>query len=182
LSPQKKIYGVLLIIVSIFSVVIINLLFIGSSKKVQSDVPTNFYFLQNENKPIVLLYFGYTGCSYICVTALSQLNELYSKTNQEKVAVYFVNIMTTAGESETKSYVESFNPQFKSVVPTREKLFEMTSLLKVNFTQSMFNKEEIDHTGFLYFLVKENDTYVQKQVYIHYPYDLELILNDIDSI
>lgn len=184
LFKSKKLYGILLILVSFLLFFSLNFLFsfLNDTAKIEKKILTNFKFLKNESKPIVLLYFGYTHCSNVCVVALNKLNELYPLLEKEKVSIYFINLIDNVEHSETKTYVESFNKDFKGITLNKKDLLEVTSKMKVSFSKSIFNNQEINHSGFLYLLKKEENNYIQKYVYLNSLYDPHMIKNDIKNI
>ena len=181
---SKKLYGILLILITFLMFFLINsiLVFFDNTGKVEKKIATNFKFLQKENKPIVLLYFGYTYCPDVCVLALNRLNQLYSEVDKNKVSIYFINLLDEVSSKDTKDYVHSFNKNFNAIVLDKKELLNVTSHLKVSFSKSIFNKEEMNHSSFLYLLEKKEDKYLQKYVYLSNSYDLKMITNDISNI
>ncbi|KAB7886221.1 SCO family protein [Poseidonibacter ostreae] len=181
---SKKLYGILLVLITFFMFFFINsiLLFFNDSGKLEKKVATNFKFLQKEQKPIVLLYFGYTHCSDVCVMALNRLNKLYPLLEKEKVSIYFINLLDDVSEKDTEDYVYSFNKNFNPVTLNKKELSLVTSKLKVNFSKSIFNEKEMNHSSFLYLLVNEKDNYIQKYVYLSSSYELNMIKDDINEI
>lgn len=155
---------------------------IGDSGKVTKEISVDFKFLKKEEKPIVLLYFGYTGCSNICIMALNQINDLYKIIDNKKVSFYFINLLNNVEKNLTSGYAKSFNKQFKGLDFDKSSLLKITSKLKVNFAPSLLNKEEINHTGFLYLFEKKETKFVQKYVYTNTPFDIKLIKKDVGNI
>ena len=183
MSKKKLYYGILLIIISFSMIAFINFVYlISDSGKVTKEISVDFKFLKKEKKPIVLLYFGYTGCSNICIMALSQINDLYKTIDEKKVSVYFINLFTNVDKNLTDSYAKSFNKQFVGLNFDKSSLLEITSKLRVNFAPSLLNKEEINHTGFLYLFEKKDKNFVQKYVYTNTPYNIKLIKKDVENI
>ena len=183
MSKKKLFFGILLIIISFVMVAFINFVYIFNDYgKIEKEITVDFKFLKEEKKDITILYFGFTGCSNICIIALNQLNNLYKTIDDEKVSVYFINLLTDVEENLSNDYAKSFNKNFIGLDFTKQELFKITSKLKVNFAPSLLNKEEINHTGFLYLLEKKDKTFVQKYVYTNTPYDLDLIKKDINKL
>ena len=181
---SKKLYGILLILITFLMFFFINsiLLFFNDAGKVEKKVAANFKFLQKEQKPIVLLYFGYTYCPDVCVLALNRLNKLYPLLEEEKVSIYFINLLDEVSSKDTKDFVDSFNKKFNAINLDKKELSTVTSQLKVSFSKSIFNKTEMNHSSFLYLLEKKEDNYFQKYVYISNSYDLNMIQDDITNI
>ncbi|APW64781.1 MULTISPECIES: SCO family protein [Arcobacteraceae] len=183
MSKKKLFLGILLIIISFTMIAFINFIYLFSdSGKIQKELNVNFKFLKEEKKDIAILYFGYTGCSNICIIALNQLNNLYKTIDKKRVSVYFINLLTNADKNLTNDYVKSFNKDFTALNFSKQELFKITTKLKVNFAPSLLNKEEINHTGFLYLFQKNDKGYKQKYVYTNTPYDIDLIKKDINKI
>lgn len=183
MSKKKLFIGILLIVISFMMIAFINFIYLfNDSGKVKKEVIINFDFLKEEKKPIVLLYFGYTGCSNICIMALNQLDNLYKELEQEKVSIYFINLLTNVEKDLTNKYVKSFNEDFIALDFDKKSLYEITSKLKINFAPSLLNSQEINHSGFLYLFQRNNNNFMQKYVYTNTPYDIKLIKNDIDKI
>ena len=181
---SKKLYGILLVLITFLMFFFINsiLVFFNDAGKIEKKVSTNFKFLQKEEKPIVLLYFGYTHCPDVCVLALNKLNKLYPLIEKEKVSIYFINLLDEVSAKDTKDYVDSFNNNFNAISLDKKELLSVTSQLKVTFSKSMFNKKEMNHSSFLYLLEKKEDNYLQKYVYLSNSYDLKMITDDITNI
>ncbi|MBD3810210.1 MAG: SCO family protein [Sulfuricurvum sp.] len=55
------------------------------------------WFLEDEKSKTVLLYFGYVGCTSICIPTPNELSPLYQKikSRNHDSAFYFVNLNTT---------------------------------------------------------------------------------------
>lgn len=183
MSKKKLFYGILLIIISFFMIAFINFVYLFSdSGKIKKEVAVDFKFLKKETKPIVLLYFGYTGCSNICIIALNQINNLYKTIDNKRVSVYFIDLLTNVEKDLTNKYAKSFNKEFVGLNFSKPDLLKITGKLRVNFATSLLDKDEINHTGFLYLFEKKDDYYIQKYVYTNTPYDIKLIKKDVDNI
>jgi protein SCO1 len=181
---SKKLYGILLVLITFFMFFFINsiLVFFNDAGKIEKKITTNFKFLQQEQKTIVLLYFGYTYCPDVCVLALNRLNKLYPLIDKEKVSIYFINLLDEVSLEDTKNYVHSFNKDFNAISLDKKELLTVTNQLKVSFSKSIFNKKEMNHSSFLYLLTKKEDSYLQKYVYLSNSYDLKMITDDISNI
>ena len=181
---SKKLYGILLVLITFLMFFLINsiLVFFNDAGKIEKKITTNFKFLHKEQKPIVLLYFGYTYCPDVCVLALNRLNKLYPLIDKDKVSIYFINLLDEVSPKDTKDYVDSFNKDFNAISLDKKELLTVTSQLKVSFSKSMFNKKEMNHSSFLYLLEKKEDNYLQKYVYLSNAYELKMIADDINNI
>lgn len=181
----KKILGVLLIAFSFVLPILTlnpNLYSQNSVGKVYKEIKTDFDFLKEEDKEIVLLYFGYVGCRTICLPALTQIDELFKKLDQKRVGFYFVNLQEGLKPEVINHFVKVFNPKFNGVYLKKKEKEEIVTLLNVKYLPSVFDKYELDHSGFLYVLKKENKSYVQKFIYTARPYDIEYISNDLNKL
>lgn len=185
MSLKKKILGLLLILAT-FS--ILFLIFIPSfysnntAGKFEKEVDINLQFLEKEEKPIVLIFFGYVGCTDVCTPALHQLNEIYKKIDSKNVSLYFINLLTSADPQSVDAFAKSFNPAFKGVYLNQKEIDTVITKLNVMSVPSLLDKNVIDHSAFLHLFIKENDVYKQKYIYTTSPFDMDYIIKDITKI
>lgn len=185
MSLKKRIIGLLLII-STFSILFI--IFIPSfysnntAGKFEKEVDINLGFLEKEEKPIVLFFFGYVGCTEVCTPALHQLNEIFKKIDSNNVSLYFINLLTSADPQSVDDFAKSFNPAFKGVYLSQKEIDTVITKLNVMSVPSLLDKNVIDHSAFLHLFKKDNGLYKQKYIYTTSPFDIDYIVKDIKKI
>lgn len=181
----KKIFGVLLVLLSFivpFLAMNPNLYSQNSAGKIYKEVEVQFDFLKEEKKEIVLLYFGYVGCRTICFPALTEILQIYENINKNRVSFYFINLQDGVKPRVSDLFAKAFSEDFTGVYLSKKQKSEIVSKLNVKYLPSAFNKYELDHSGFLYVLKKQNKKYVQKFIYTARPYDIEFISNDLKKL
>lgn len=186
MSKKKTIFGILLILIT-FSTLIIavipNLYSNNSAGKMYKEVETNFHFLKNEKKDHVLLYFGYVGCTTICPPALNEISQIYNKLDKNKFAIYFINLQENTPKENVDQFAKVFHKNFKGIYLNKKEISEIISKLNVKYLPSMIDNNEIDHSGFLHYLKKNNNyNFFQKFIYTTRPFDIDFIVKDLKSI
>jgi protein SCO1/2 len=185
MSKIKIIFGIFLITLMLSTLLFSafpSLYSNNKTGKIYKQVDTNFNFLKNENSEYVLLYFGYVGCTTICTPALTQINQIYKELDSNKFAFYFINLQVNTPEEIVDQFAKYFNKNFNGIYLNNEEIKKITNKLSVKHIPSMVDKNEIDHTGFLYVLKKEKDNiYQQKFLYTTKPFQIEEIINDLNN-
>jgi len=188
LPLYKKLFGYFLILFSLLTILLIGFpqVFTGNNAgRINKEFIVKTNFLDNETSNVVLLYFGYVGCSTVCLPSLSEINTIYSQTVKNKnVRVYFVNLLTNTGTEAAQIFATQFNADFKGIQFDKNTLKKVTSEFDVVYSQSPFDDYELNHAGFLYLLEKDTLTnkYKQKYIYTTRPYNIEMIINDINKL
>lgn len=185
MSKNKLIFASLLILITFSTLFIISIPSIYSENKagkIEKEIITNFDFLQKEEKNYVLLYFGFVGCTTICPPALNEISEIYEKLDKTKFSFYFVNLQENTPPENVELFVKVFHPDFKGVYLDKENITKTISKLNVKYAKALFDKNDIEHSGFLYFLEKENNLFVQKYIYTTKPFAIDLIANELNKI
>lgn len=185
MKKRKLILGIALIIITfsiLFIIIFPSIYSNNSAGRFEKQVEVDFKFLKNEKKPIVLVFFGYVGCTNICEPALKEISKIYNKTDQDKTSFYFVNLLSDVIPESVDDYVKAFNQKFNGVYLNPKEIDDITSKLNVLYIPSMLDKNVIDHSGFLYLFTNENGIYKQKYIYTTSPFDIEYISNDINKI
>lgn len=137
------------------------------------------WFLEDEKAPVVLLYFGYVGCTTICIPTLNEFTPLYQKIKSRypQTPFYFVNLNPTQPSEWVEPFAKSFHPDFHGIYATTEQ----TDRLERDFNLAVSEGEEMAHSSHLYLMVLEDDRhYVLKRIYTTHPYPQKAILEDIE--
>ena len=160
MSFSKKIFGYCLIIFSLLIIVLIGfpqVFSLSKSGRIDKEINANVSFLQNEKADVVLLYFGYVGCSTICLPSLTDINTIYSQLeDKNNVSIYFVNLLDNVDSNMPQQLASAFNKDFKGIYLKDEELKKVTSLFNVVYTKSLLDDYELNHAGYLYLLKNKN--------------------------
>ncbi len=186
MSRKKITFGILLILLS-FSTILFSALPIlysnNSAGKVIKQVDVDFNFLKDNDSDYVLLYFGYVGCYTVCPPALNEISQIYKKLDKNKFTFYFVNLQKNVPKENVDQFAKVFDENFKGIYLNNQEIKKIISKLNVKFIPSMFDKYDIDHSGFLHVLKKhENKIYKQEFLYTTRPFDIDYIIKDLDKI
>lgn len=135
------------------------------------------WFLKEEKSKVVLIYFGYVGCTSICIPTMNQFAPMYQEILRkgEKVPLYFVNLNPNQPKEWVEPFAKSFHPDFKGIWAS----WDQTYKLEHDFNLAMSGEEEISHSSNLYLMVREESGYVLRRIYTTHPYPADLILDDI---
>ncbi len=135
------------------------------------------WFLEAERSKAVLLYFGYVGCTSICIPTLNELAPLYQKIKSRHpgIAFYFVNLNPTQPSEWVEPFAKSFHPDFHGIYAT----LEQSDRLERDFNLAVSEGAEMRHSSNLYLMVLEKNHYVLKRIYTTHPYPEKTILEDI---
>lgn len=186
MSRKKIIFGILLILLTFSTILFSTLPTLYSNNtagKVFKKVNVDFNFLKKADSPYVLLYFGYVGCYTICPPALNEISQIYKKLNKDKFTFYFVNLQENIPKENVDQFAKVFDENFKGIYLNNIEIKKIISKLNVKFIPSMFNKYEIDHSGFLHILKKQdNNKYHQEFLYTTRPFDIDYIIKDLEKI
>lgn len=136
------------------------------------------WFLEKERSKAVYIYFGYVGCTSICIPALNELSPLYTKiqSKTDKTAFYFVNLNPTQPHEWVEPFAQSFHRDFKGVYAT----VDQTNTLERDFNLAVTGDDEMSHSSNLYLMLREDNEYVLKRIYTTHPYAEKTILEDIE--
>lgn len=142
----------------------------------------DFPFLKGETADVVLVYFGYVGCTRVCTPALNDLAEIYREAQRrefEKIpAVWFINMTPQMDPLAVQSWAEHFDKGFKSYAPNEAELQKMVHTLNLVYTRLGV---EAEHMPYAYLLQKKGKGYELLYIYTSSPYNRDLILNDIGA-
>jgi protein SCO1 len=169
-----------LIILLAFVAFSINLIpgsgIIEKNKKIYSSV-----FNPYKNK-VLLVFFGYIGCSDVCTPRLTELAKIYqqlSKTNKNDVAVVFVNLTQLSNSTLADLYAKTYHPDFNGMYVDTSELNDLKAEFNVYNSPSLISENTYNHTALLFLLKKATDGYYLKRIYVTTPFDQSLILKDI---
>lgn len=147
--------------------------FVSVEHPVQSRVFERF------DKENLLVFFGYVGCTDICIPRLGELAAMYgslSEAQKAKVDVVFINITQLSDPEQPGLFSRSFDPSFKGVYLEQKALHRLMVEFKARYAPSLLDKEEYDHTAFLYLLQKEKKGYTIKGIFTNIPFNKDVII------
>ena len=189
MSLRKKIFGYFLIVLSFILIIIVGLPTIYSSNsggRLEKIKTIHLDCLKDEHSDIVLLYFGYVGCKTICVPSLTEIDKIYmklDKNEQQNIKVYFINLLDVIDKELPTLFAHYFNKDFKGVYLDKQELSSISNQFDVVFSKSLSDKYILNHSGYLYILLKDKDkNYYQKYIYTTRPFDIDLIVSDIKHL
>ena len=191
LPLYKKIFGYFLILFALVMILLIGFPQVYSSNnsgRIDKEIQIDAGFLKNETSEIVLVYFGYVGCSTVCVLSLHEIDEIYNTIGSSEVSVYFINLLDGIDNNLPDAVAKSFNNNFKGVHLDKDELVKVTNEFKVSYTKALIDKYELNHPGYLYLLSKNSDKkgtkdgYTQKYIYTTKPFSQKDIVLDIENL
>lgn len=180
---KKKLFGLFLLVLTFsfpFLVPFSANIFENRTGYIALDtVNINLPFLKHEHSENILIYFGYVGCTEICIPALNELGPKYReiKAKFPDTTFYFVNLNPSQPSQWVEPFAKHFNRDFKGTYLSKEELQKAErdfNLAITNFDNT------ISHSSNLYLMVKENGTYHLKRIYIVRPFPLEQIMKDLN--
>lgn len=138
-------------------------------------------FLKNEPAQAVLLYFGYVGCTTVCIPTLNKMGPIYTRLQQQcpSLRFYFVNLNPTQPSDWPQSFAKSFHPDFHGVYTSKIEIEQLERDFNLAVTA---NNQEIGHSSNLYLMIKENDHYTLKHIYTTHPYNEHQIKKDLKRL
>lgn len=160
---------------------------LGSDKgRVKVDrtisLPKSFHF---GDEKIALVYFGYIGCHYVCLPAMNEvknlLNDLKINESRNNIRAYFISLQPEIDQDSVNAYAKSFHPAMVGKRVDTKILNALQSKFKFTWGKSPFDASELNHTGFLYLLLKENQQWILKSIYITRPFNIKTLTKEIKS-
>ena len=171
---NKFLKGFLLLVILISTSILLPLLS-TNNYKVKINKSVNIDILKSENKPYILLYFGYVGCVNSCMPRLKEIANIYKKVNNENFEFYFINLLKDSNSKEAKLFAKSFHKKFNGIYLNEKDLNKLTKEFKLFYSKSFLNEYEINHTSFLYLIEREKNIYKLKNIYIAKPFSNKII-------
>lgn len=185
-STIKTISGILLVIIGFGTIAGLAFPALSDPKHAgrSEDIRiVDFPFLKGETSKLVLVYFGYVGCTRVCTPAMNDLSgiddEIHKRGFKHVPSVWFVNMTPEMDPSSVQSWAEHFNQRFKSYAPTDKELQEMVHTLNLVYTKMGV---EAEHMPYLYLIQKKGERYELVYIYTSSPYNRSLILEDIGAL
>lgn len=145
---------------------------------IPSIAPT---FLKEEQAQAVLLYFGYVGCTSVCIPALNEIAPMHTRLRQKfpSLGFYFINLNPTQPSDWPSSFAQSFHPDFHGIYAAAPEIQRLERDFNLALTS---DDQEMSHSSNLYLMIKENNHYTLRRIYITHPYDEHQIEHDIKRL
>lgn len=182
----KKIFPVLLIIVLFLGIIPLMQSFIfqeTTDGKLELNKKVEISFLPKSDNRISLVFFGYFGCTDVCTPVLKDLSRIYNSNEfyeyKKRVDVYFVNLLDDVYDFEPDVFAKYFNKDFKGIYLTKKEIMNIDRGFGLYFAPSLANPAQLDHTSFIYMVLKEDNGYILKKSYITTPINKKELIKDI---
>lgn len=143
-------------------------------------------YLLSTKKRLFLVFFGYVGCTKVCMPMLERLDEFYRSPDfhsvRDDVGVVFVNLMPGVDSHAPEAFARSFNPEFEGVYLDHRQLLTIDRDFRLFFARSMIHPDEIDHSDFLYLVEKMPDGELRLDAIYHTrPLNTRMVVRDVSS-
>lgn len=149
--------------------------------KVTLNEKINLPFKVKDNTKIILLYFGYVGCSTICEPSIKEISSVYNGLLDEQkggVSFYFIDI--TKNGNMAKEFAHYFNDSFIGLNLDTKSTAILMANLRAYSSDSITGNGDISHTGYLYMIKQtQKQSFELKTIYITRPFDSVSIVQDI---
>ena len=151
--------------------------------RVEKRMVVDFPFLKKEKSELILVYFGYVGCTRVCTPALNDMTNIYRELRAQNLkalpSIWFVNMTPEMDTLCVQSWAEHFDTHFQSYAPHENELRGMVQLLNLVYSDLGVDAE---HMPYLYLIRKVGTKYELVYIYTSSPYNRELILKDIGAL
>jgi len=153
--------------------------FIDKSSEIAiKNPPSSPWFLKDEKSKYALVYFGYVGCTTICIPSLNEIQEVYKSLDEQNLNIpfYFINIDPKQDPELPQLFVSSFDKRFNGIYLNRLQL----EILKKEYNLAISEGSiEITHSSNLFLFKQKNNTLLLHKIYITHPYDEEKLIETI---
>ncbi len=137
-----------------------------------------------ELKRHVLVFFGYVGCNEVCNLRMAEIAKIYNAFFDRKqggeLSVLFINLHPSVSTAQADAYAKAFHPSFHGISYEKQTLLNMLRMFNVYYSHSLTDRNEIEHTQFLYFVHKDTTQHFYLyNIYTHAPYDTKMVVDDL---
>ena len=161
----KKLFGILLVIIALG--VFTYLMFYTADYKPNKLVELPFVLESNKSKCVI--FFGYVGCPEVCPVSLAKIAETSRKLNDNKLQVVFISL-NNKSQAETEKFAKIFDSSFVGFKLSKDEQRELIERFNVFWSpERKIIKREAAHSPYIYFLKKEKEAWILKNVYTQYP-------------
>ena len=139
-------------------------------------------FIKSDKK-IILLFFGYVGCSDVCTPILYELNNLYNskefKDIKKDVEILFVNLTPEVELFQPDLFAKYFNDDFNGIYLSKKETLNIDRNFGVFFSKDLTEETELNHTDHIYLIDNSLERKMLKTIYTSHPLNKIKIINDI---
>jgi protein SCO1/2 len=138
-------------------------------------------FLEHEKTKAVFIYFGYVGCTAICIPTLNEFTPMYRRIHKHypDSAFYFVNLNPTQPKEWVEPFAKSFDSSYHGIYANKSE----TERFERDFNLAVTSdNENMAHTSNLYLLIRDHDHYQLKRIYMTHPYSEQQIIDDMENL
>lgn len=186
---KKIVLGVFLFVLLMIIVPLLQIFLFSAHTmgKIEINQRINAPYLEDSDKELMLVFYGYVGCVKVCTPILQKLDNFYDSKEfvpyKRSVELNFVNLMPELESHQPDSFAKSFNPQFIGRYLSQKELMNIDRSLGVFFSKNLSQPDEIDHSDNLYLIQREkNGTLILKSIYTMHPLNHELLVHDISVL
>ncbi len=180
----KKVFGISILVLTL--VLFFSFPFLSNfTNKNLSEIsikesPTQPWFLENEKEKFALVYFGYVGCTTVCIPSLTEIAEIYKKLDEKNLNIpfYFANIDYKIPSNLPDIFAKSFDKRFNGIYNDSSQINKLKQDFNLLINESVL---EITHSSNLYLFKRENDSYKLYKIYITHPYDIKLLIKALSN-
>ena len=135
------------------------------------------------DKKIVLLFFGYVGCKYVCTPDLEKIAKLYEsnplKGIKNDIDVLFVNLKPEVGKDAPDIFAKSFDSHFKGIYLTKSEIQNIDRSFGLSFSDDLSDKTQMNHSDNLYLISNNSNSKVLKSIYFMHPLNSNNLTNEL---
>ncbi len=186
---KKIVMGVFLFVLLMIIVPLLQIFLFSAhtAGKIEINQRINAPYLEDSDKELMLVFYGYVGCVKVCTPILQKLDDFYDSKEfvpyKRSVGLNFVNLMPELESHQPDSFAKSFNPQFIGRYLSQKELMNIDRSLGVFFSKNLSQPDEINHSDNLYLIQREkNGTLILKSIYTMHPLNHELLVHDISVL
>lgn len=185
MAKKNRFVGIALIVTLIlFSLAIIALptFFVKGGGRVVMDRSVALPFIDRQELPVLMLFFGYTGCIDICTPRLHQLGTMVSGLPagiRQRIKLLFFDVSKPELPDVSDDFAKSFSERFEGVPINDGRLDRYTRAFDIYYAPSLSDPYDYDHTPHLYILKKEKNGYHLRYIHYTYPFNEQQLISDI---
>lgn len=171
-----------LLLLSVFTFTTLS----AKESKPYIDQIINAPYLNVAKKEYLLVFYGYVGCTHVCMPIMDDLKQFYMseefKPYQNKTDFVFVNLLPKIDHALPDQFAKSYHHDFYGVHLSEAELGKLDKELQLFFTKDDGKTLDIDHSDHIYVIQRlQNNTFKLVNLYTTHPLKKELILNDLKN-
>lgn len=163
-------------------IVLVPSLFAGSTGRISLDAPVATHLFDRYDAPVLLVFFGYTGCADACPPRLQEIASIYERLGSTSVQPLFVSLIKELDEGASERFAHGLHPAFHGITADALVLRTLRKEFDVYIAPSLTDAQVYDHTTFLYVLRREETGYHLRQIYTYVPFVPERIAAEIQTM